>query len=252
MIDPKKRFSDRVEHYIKYRPHYPTACIAYLKEHHGFHEQKVVVDIGSGTGISTELFLRNGNKVFGVEPNKAMREAGERMLAQYKQFVSVEGTAEATTLPKCMTDVVVAGQAFHWFDRVKAKREFQRIANEGAIAVVMWNDRTDATPFMRSYEALIQEFAIDYREVDHKNIAAQSIQEFFGQGQMQKTAFSHQRMLDLEGIKGLLLSASYMPNASHPAFSRMMSDVESLFAKYQRSGVVRVGYLTRMYCGKIR
>src|SRR5881227_423741 len=97
--DPTRRFSSRVEDYIKYRPRYPQSVVELLKGECGLTPASVVADVGSGTAILSDLFLRNGNRVYGVEPNREMREAGERLLADYENFVSVEGRAEATTLP---------------------------------------------------------------------------------------------------------------------------------------------------------
>ena len=51
-----------------------------------------------------------------------MLTAAESLLAKYLNFHSVAGTAEATTLPDRSIDAIVAGQAFHWFDAAKARR----------------------------------------------------------------------------------------------------------------------------------
>ena len=83
--------------------------------------------MGSGTGILSELLLKNGNTVFGVEPNAAMRSAGEHLLQDYLKFTSVDGSAEKTTLPAGSVDLITAGQAFHWFDGPAARKEFVRI-----------------------------------------------------------------------------------------------------------------------------
>jgi predicted RNA methylase len=56
-----ERFSDRVENYVLYRPHYPAAIIDFLKKETGLTKNHVVADIGSGTGILSELFLQHGN-----------------------------------------------------------------------------------------------------------------------------------------------------------------------------------------------
>jgi SAM-dependent methyltransferase len=74
------RFTGRVENYIKYRPGYPGGMIETLVKECGLTKDSIVADIGSGTGILSGLFLKNGNRVFGVEPNREMREAGERLL----------------------------------------------------------------------------------------------------------------------------------------------------------------------------
>jgi len=79
-IEPKKRFSSRVENYIKYRPSYPLEIIEFLKGKKVLVEDTVIADIGSGTGILARVFLDKGNQVYGVEPNKDMREAAEKTL----------------------------------------------------------------------------------------------------------------------------------------------------------------------------
>lgn len=96
--EPTKRFSLRVKDYVKYRPSYPTAVLDCLKEECGLTPAAVVADVGSGTGLLTTLFLANGNRVYGIEPNPEMGQAGQQFLADYDNFTSVNGTAEATTL----------------------------------------------------------------------------------------------------------------------------------------------------------
>ena len=86
LVEPKKRFSSRVENYIKYRPSYPLEIIDFLKEEMILAEDTIIADIGSGTGILTKLFLDNGNQVYGIEPNKDMRAAAERNLQEYTNF----------------------------------------------------------------------------------------------------------------------------------------------------------------------
>src|SRR5437773_12268585 len=93
MIDPTTRFTTRVDNYVKYRTSYPAAIITLLERECGLTSETLVADVGSGTGFMTKLFLKHGNKVFGVEPNAEMRAAGERLLAKYPSFVSVNATA---------------------------------------------------------------------------------------------------------------------------------------------------------------
>src|SRR5437763_146059 len=140
-----------------------------LAEECGLKPTSVVADVGSGTGILSELFLRNGNRVYGVEPNREMREAGERLLSAYRHFVSVEGRAEATTLPDESVDFVTAGQSFHWFDRDAARRELRRILRPGGWAALIWNDwSTERSPFLRDYERMLIELGTDYCEVSNR------------------------------------------------------------------------------------
>jgi ubiquinone/menaquinone biosynthesis C-methylase UbiE len=249
MIDPTERFSDRVEHDVNGRPTYPTAIIGLLESEFGFDEFKVIADIGSGTGISAELFLRNGNRVFGVEPNTAMRKAAERLLAQYPRFVSMSGSAEATTLKDASCDVLVAGQAFHWFDKHRAVREFRRIAEPESTTVLMWNDRTASTEFMVAYEQFIRQYSTDYKEVNHKNISEDTIAEFLSPSKVNRYEFHHDRLQDCEGLRSLVLSSSYMPNRQHARFEEMLGALRYLFNSYEDRGVVRFEYEARLSCG---
>src|SRR6266496_249812 len=111
MAASTERFSSRVENYARYRPRYPAEIVGLLESECGLTDGSVIADIGSGTGFLAELFLRNGNRVFGVEPNRDMRVAGEGLLAAYSNFTSLAGTAEATTLADRSVDFVIAGEA---------------------------------------------------------------------------------------------------------------------------------------------
>jgi SAM-dependent methyltransferase len=68
--DAKNRFSNRVADYLRYRPHYPDGVLDFLRSQSHLSPEHTVADIGSGTGFLAELFLKNGNQVFGVEPNQ--------------------------------------------------------------------------------------------------------------------------------------------------------------------------------------
>src|SRR5260370_35817764 len=97
-----------------------------------------------------KLFLENGNRVFGVEPNAEMRQAGEEYLRAYSNFSSVNSSAEATTLPNASVDFVTAGQAFHWFEPEKTRAEFQRILRPQGWVAAIWNFREMEAPFARA------------------------------------------------------------------------------------------------------
>jgi SAM-dependent methyltransferase len=242
------RFSDRVEDYVKYRPHYPKKILSYLRDLYTFGPGWVVADIGSGTGISTELFLRLGNTVFAVEPNPEMRSKAEELLAGYTNFVSVDGTAEASGLPESSVDLIVAGQAFHWFDPVRTRTEFGRIARPGSVVALIWNERLIGSDFEREYEELILRFAGDYKTINHKNISDAQIGDFFHPRSFVLQSFENEQWFDLDGLKGRLLSSSYIPKEG-PGFAAMMDALKSLFDRHAAGGQVRVGYETKVYTG---
>ena len=250
--DPTRRFSNRVEDYIKYRPTYPAAVVRLLEVECGLSREAVVADVGSGTGILSELFLREGCRVHGVEPNREMREAGARLLASYDNFVSVDGRAEATTLSDSSVDFVTAGQAFHWFDPAGARREFERILRPGGWAVLVWNSRrTEGTPLLEEYERLLLEYGTDYREVSSKWAEGESIGVLFGPEEVREKTFDNEQVLDFDGLKGRLTSASYAPVPGHPNYEPLMRELAALFERHRRDGRVVFGYDTKVFYGRL-
>jgi ubiquinone/menaquinone biosynthesis C-methylase UbiE len=251
MQDPTQRFSDRAENYIKYRPTYPQAVIETLVAECHLTAASIIADVGSGTGILAKLFLDNGNRVLGIEPNREMREAGERLLSEYPGFTSVAATAESTTLPDHSVDFVAAGQAFHWFDQEKTRAEFARILKPGGWVVLVWNDRrVNSTPFLEAYEKLLLTWALDYHKVNHRLITDKVIAAFFQPGEFKLKRLANQQLFDLEGVKGRLLSSSYAPEKGHPNHVPMLNDLRSIFQAHQVGGQVSFEYDTLVYYGQ--
>ena len=252
MDDATFRFSKTVENYIKSRPGYPPELIETLRSDCGLTPDSIVADIGSGTGILSEIFLRNGNPVYGIEPNKEMRAAGERLLKNFPRFNSINGRAEETTLPAESVNFVTAGQAFHWFDRTLARMEFTRILKTKGYVVLVWNEmQTESTPFMNAYEQLLQTYAIDYRQVDHRRIDINVIRDFFDPGYFKFKQFDNVQLFDYEGLKGRLLSSSYVPQSGHPNFAPLLEGLEEAFQVNQLDGRVRFIYKTLLYFGQL-
>jgi len=252
-VDPKQRFSNRVEDYVRYRPGYPRAILDALREECGLTPESVVADIGSGTGILAELFLENGNVVYGVEPNAAMRDAGEQQLEKYRHFCSVAGSAEATTLADASVDFVVAGQAFHWFEPKAARAEFRRVLKPEGWVAVIWNERIkDATPFQRQYEILLRTFGTDYEKVAATYPGKRRMEDFFAPGTFEKKTFANAQVFDFEGLRGRLLSSSYAPAKGHPNHEPMLAALKQLFDAHEVGGCVRVEYETHVYFGRLQ
>lgn len=246
-----ERFSNRVADYVKYRPTYPKEVLQLFQTEMNLQKDSIVADIGSGTGISTKLFLENGNTVFGVEPNEAMRHAAENFLTEFPNFKSVSGTSENTTLENDSIDFVVAAQAFHWFDRMKTRGEFKRILRETGFVALIWNERQlDSTAFLRGYEQLLIEFGTDYETVRHENVTKETLQNFFQTDFEQKT-FSNVQKVSYKGLKGRMLSSSYIPTAENPRFAEMLEKLESLFAEHNQNDRIEILYDTKVFYGQI-
>jgi SAM-dependent methyltransferase len=250
--DSTQRFSDRVEAYLAGRPRYPTEVVAYLQEAGALPARGVVADIGVGTGLSAEPFLAAGHRVIGIEPNAPMRAAGVEYLAQYPAYSAQDGTAEASGLEPASIDLVVAGQAFHWFDPARFRAESLRILRPGGWAALVWNDRDlDGTPFLAGYEALLVEYGNDYRAIRYRHQGTEAIPVYFGGAAPAVAEFRHRRRMDWQAIAALAGSASYLPAAGQPRHDALMSALRALFDANADVGTIEMRYTCRVHAGRL-
>lgn len=251
--EPTKRFTSRVANYAAYRPKYPAACVEFMRAELGLGAESIVADVGAGTGIWTEMLLREGGcrTVYAVEPNDAMRGAAENSLGGFPNFRSVRGTAEATTLGERSVDFVTAAQAFHWFERAAARAEFARILKPGGWLVLLWNmRRVDSTAFLRELESILRAYGTDYERVAADNPGRELMAEVFPQGYGTRS-FAHEQVLDYEALRGRWLSASYVPLAGDPRHEPMFDALRSAFDAHQENGTVSIEYEAVMYYGRL-
>lgn len=249
-LNPTTRFSNTVEHYAKYRPAYPVAVINLLKKEGQLKPGAIVADIGSGTGIFTKLLLDHQYKVLSIEPNAQMREKAEQRLADYANFMSINATAEETGLSSHSVDSITAATAFHWFDKEKVKKEFNRILKPGGLCMLIWIVRVlEASPLMAQFEELLNQYGVDYTEVHPNKIYEEEIQKFFAPISIHFAEFGHQQKLDKNSFLGHLLSISSTPKSGQPNYEAMMQTASNLFEAHQKEGSVEFIYSTKCYYG---
>jgi SAM-dependent methyltransferase len=250
--DPTERFSSRVENYLRYRPSYPPAAIALLQARCGLRPDAVVADLGSGTGILTTLLLADGAEVFGVEPNEGMRGAAEVLLAGALRFHSIRGTAEDTTLEPDSIDLLVAGQAFHWFKVAAARREALRVLRPGGYAALLWNEHpSEGSAFLQDFETLARAHAPEYDQVVGSRADEAAMREFLG-GAMELATFPNQQVFDYAGLVGRLMSSSWAPEAGHPQHEPLLAGLRVLFERHAHTGTVLFPYVTLVYHARMR
>jgi SAM-dependent methyltransferase len=246
------RFSNRADYYALYRPGYPDAVVDLLRQEAGWTPRSAVADIGAGTGISSELFLRHGNQVWAVEPNPEMRAVAEKLGGKYPLQV-IDGTAESTTLAAASVDFVVAATAFHWFDAALCRAEFRRILEPHGFAVVLWNERrTTKSPLLEAYEELLLRFGTDYKNKwgKQRRDLAGSVKTLFEPFPVHCRRFDNSQHLDFDGLRGRLLSSSYAPLPGEPKHDDMIVGLRALFDRFQQTGAVTIDYETTVYWGK--
>jgi ubiquinone/menaquinone biosynthesis C-methylase UbiE len=250
--DPTKRFSDRVDNYVKYRPGYPAEVITYLQNECDLSSNTVIADIGSGTGIFTKSLLDKGYKVYAVEPNADMQQAAKEYLGDNKNFIPTNGSAEATNLPSSSIDLIVCAQAFHWFNNEKTQAEFTRILKANGNVALIWNNRlADADDFSIAYESLLKQDSIDYNKVNHRNINDIDFKAFFLAGEYKAVKYPNVQVFDEAGFLGRAFSSSYVPVEGTESGEKFREILKDIFTRYNKNGKVSFHYQTEIYLGKV-
>ncbi|TBR21273.1 class I SAM-dependent methyltransferase [bacterium] len=245
-LDPKERFSATVANYDAHRPSYPDALLDWVLATSGVRSGERVVDVGCGTGISARLFAARGLDVVGVEPNDAMRAAA----AAHGGARYVKGDSAATGLPAGSAALVVAAQAFHWFEVGPTLTEFRRILKPGGWCAAFWNDRTMDTPFLRGYDALLREHSTEYKQVRSKADTLEAIRTSAGVRDWTAARFPNAQPMDREAFLGRVYSSSYVVHGvARPEEFR--AAVEALFDAHAVDGRAEFRYLTEAACWRL-
>jgi len=256
----EQKFDGKGEVYSKFRPSYPKLFIEYLQSEVGINGSSIIADIGSGTGKLTQLLLGIGKKVFAVEPNDDMRGFAETEFKDNVKFVSVNATAENTTLEDSSVDFITVAQAFHWFDRERFKDECKRILKPIGKVILVWNTREIISAPMEDYETIIRKHCPDFEGFSGRKISAlynetgvkneNDFSEFLN-GNYEIKTFPNDLLNDLESFIGGALSASYAPKEQDNNYSAFVADLTTCFNKHSINNKITIPFTTKSFSGSV-
>jgi ubiquinone/menaquinone biosynthesis C-methylase UbiE len=128
-----ERFQGFAAHYDAYRPQPPDIILDILTQLARVERPRLVVDLGSGTGLSTRIWAKRAEQVIGVEPSDDMRRQAETHTDSQSNVRYQAGFSTATGLPDNCADIVTCSQSLHWMEPNGTFAEVARILRPGGV-----------------------------------------------------------------------------------------------------------------------
>ena len=136
MTETSEVWTGKASSYDRVRPTPPPALLDLLTQLIHLPHPALVVDLGSGTGLSTAIWGERAEQVIGIEPNADMRTQAVRKVVHHPYAAHIEyreGLAHQTGLPDGCADIVTAAQSFHWMEPTSTLAEIARILRPGGL-----------------------------------------------------------------------------------------------------------------------
>lgn len=246
------RFSGKSAVYAVHRPRYPDALFDALFADGTFHAGGTVADVGAGTGLFSEGWLVRSCRVFAVEPDDAMRAEAVARLGANPDFHALAGSAEALPLPDGSVDAVVAGQAFHWFDRARFRAECRRLLRPDAPVVLAWNDRVRDHPAVLALAEANRKHCPDFTGFSGGwTTTARDFAGFFRDDRFDTMEFPFAVEQTEDEFVGRALSSSYAPRVDGDAASGYIDALRDVFQRFAHGPHLRTPMVCRAYRGRV-
>ncbi|NLB79720.1 MAG: class I SAM-dependent methyltransferase [Clostridiaceae bacterium] len=245
-----KSCSERIENYLRYQPGYPRKLLNYLYEEVGFLRESVIADIGSGTGVLARLLLERGSRVVAIESDDRMRDIAERLLNdEFQRFVTLNATAENTTLFNESVNYIVCAHSLNGFCIDKCRDEFLRILKPSGVVVMIYNRLTQEEDFSKEYNYLQERYRIYPEKAECRELSEIEISEFYASTTYNQVSFPNRQSLDYEGARARLLSDRSLPEQGEDGYNDMINEFYKIFERYSQNRKIILNYITETYIG---
>jgi ubiquinone/menaquinone biosynthesis C-methylase UbiE len=250
VIDSASRFSNKARNYALYRWDYSPQAIEAIFDITRLSSTAAVADIGAGTGLLSQHIVDRVRSVVAIEPNGEMRRLADQKLASVVSYMSVEATAEATTLPGHSIDLIVVGRAIHWFNPAQARTEFIRILKPGGYLAVLRVPCMDADldGDVRAIRTVENGWNI---AADKRQLEQVPLSFYFGHEKFSSLQFPAVVTESWEEFLGRLSSFSPAPDEGHPQYIKFKNAAQKIFEQYSRNGLLTINIATELYLGQI-
>lgn len=222
--DPARLFDLVADAYDRSRPGYPDDAVAWALQGAAGSARPRVVELGAGTGKLTEQLVRRGCEVTATDPSAVMLE---RLSARAPQVTALRARAEELPLPSRSADIVVAAQAFHWFDADRAVREAARVLRPGGRLAVMWSARDERVPWVRRLGRVIGTPA----QQEDPTAAVDEAGVF---ETVERRTFRFWQPMTASSLRDLVASRSVFATMTETQQERVLRQVDQLYEEYGR------------------
>ena len=249
-FDNINKFNKMQNDYSKYRPNYSNEAIEYILNLQNVDNEFKVADIGAGTGKLSLPFVKRGLKLYGIEPNKDMYEKLLENMKEYSDFFGILGYSEKTYLDNKSIDLIVVGQAFHWFNIDEFKIECKRVLKDDSYIAILYNNGDYSKEVINKIHELSRRYCPEYKGssgglYNNEDIFNNFFKEY------NKIIFKNDYKLTLDQFIGLNFSASYAPKENEENHDIYLSKLEEVFNTYQEDGYLTMPNNTILRIGKI-
>ncbi len=241
-----KGFAAGADAYERGRPEYSAEAIEALVRELGIGRGTRVLDLAAGTGKVTRQIAASGADIVAVEPIAEMRA---KLEAASPEVEAVEGTAEAIPLPSHSVDAVVVGQAFHWFDGIRAVSEIRRVLKPDGALGLIWQARDPRLPWLEPLGENIQP-----AQRGHPRFRTMGWREAFDRTALfeplRKADFETVQRGSRDTIVDRVASISYIASMLELRRQRVLVEVRELLATAQETkdaDVIELPYRAHIY-----
>jgi len=239
-------YSRGADTYVRGRPDFPPAALAWLREDLGLRAGKTAVDLGAGTGKFTRLLSETSADVIAVEPISAMRE---RLTRDVPGVTALQGEAQHMPLPDASADAVVCAQSFHWFASAESLAEIRRVLKPGGVLGLIWNVRDQSVSWVAELTRIMAPYEGDAPRYDHGEW--RRVFPSPGFGELCERSYVHTHIGPPEQvIVERVASVSFIAALDEATRARVLDEVRRLIAATRSlAGQTRVAmpYVTRAY-----
>ena len=221
-------FSKASSAYVSGRPGYPKKIDSWLRDTLGMCSNKLVVDLGAGTGKFTAHLVQTGADVIAVEPVQPMLDELRR---SYPSVCAKEGSAARIPLDDESADALFCAQAFHWFASTQTLDEIKRVLKPGGILGLIWNIRDETFDWV----AALSRIMIPYEEGTPRFHEGQwrSVFPADGFAELQELKFEHAHRGHFETVVvDRIMSVSFIASLSLSAREEVDRQIRRLVNSY--------------------